>query len=282
MSTPPGNTVNTLVLLPPPPPTLPPWAKVVWYAADFVATGVTYVAFDYAQSMPTTKTLETDPDPAQWRHIQVTAEDTTSADTADDQVFTFDLVNYTNGAIDSSWTIDDYNAVDLHLQGFLNSIKPNLQPRLTFTRWAAYVRQWNPKTIAKPWPDSGQPEHVGVLNIACTGVGALPPQVCSTVTELTPSRKHWGRFYSPTLAGNTIAASGRLATAFQDGLVAAASSMYESLVSTELIPVVPSLMADKVPARTLQQVTGVRVDDVVDTQRSRRFKNNTRVISDPI
>lgn len=193
-----------------------------------------------------------------------------SGDTADVQQFGLELINITNGIPDSSWTPTDYDAVFAQLSTLASSVASHMQARLTITEIRAYTRAFRPYSDAKPFVDSGAPAAVHPLNVPGSNLGALPPQVSSTITEITPSRRHWGRTYLPTLADTDIGTNGRVTTTAQTALLNAWYSCYTNLQSVDFFPVVPTTMVEKRPTRTLQVVNNLRIDDVVDVIRRRR------------
>lgn len=274
------ETIDLQAVLPQPPPTLPPWAKVLWYLAETVAIGVTYLQFDSGQEIQPTAGTPDDPTATTWRRFQMVYENNISVERADDQVFTIDLVNYTNNAIDNTWTPADYTVCDTNIGVFCATLVSVIPTWLTLTQIRAYRMTFNPYTNPKPFAASGAPEYMSTKNVPGTGGGLVAPQATTTVTELTPVRKHWGRFYLPTMASSVYAAGGRLATAQVDAIAAAANKMYGDLAANQFYPVVPVVQVDKQPVRALQGVTQVRVDDVGDVVRRRRYRspNHTKTL----
>jgi len=96
-----------------------------------------------------------------------------------------------------------------------------------------------------------------------------PPQsaICVTTTTAVP-RGHaaMGRFYLPSMTG-AIAASGRQPAGLNTAVAAAAATWLSAIQATSAgNPVVLS----KVGIGANHEITGVRVGDVIDTQRRRR------------
>jgi hypothetical protein len=111
---------------------------------------------------------------------------------------------------------------------------------------------------------------------------ALPPQVAVSVTEMTSSRRAWGRFYLPFNALANTDAQGRIATASLTLIADKLDAMYETCLAAGLIPVVYSPAKPEretagggtlpaIEARALT-VDKLQVDDVFDVIRSRRWK----------
>jgi hypothetical protein len=283
-------TPEQQAILPPPPPGSPWKTKILWYLADTAATALVYQAFDYGVEIQPAQTDADDPDATVWMHIQMRFEDQVSQAAADDQMFTLDVVNYTGDFTDSTWTSADFAFVNNELSRIVGAFAAVCSTRYRFTGARYYRRAFRPYTDDKPFTIAGGPAHVWDFSYACTANGNMPPQVCTTLTEETPSRKHWGRMYSPTL-GATLAAGGaiidtggRLAAGPAQSLGDAVEEAIENLWDGGFKLVVPttssggvynpSLPGDWsiVKARTLQAVTGLRIDDVVDSHRNRRHK----------
>src|SRR5439155_23762199 len=122
----PLNSAGSQIVLPSPPPTLPPWAKILWYVAEGVAVGLSWKLYDYGQEILGVGGTDT---PDEWRKFVAHFSDTVSASPADDQVFTVDVVNFTNGSIDSSWTQADYDTVTAAFDNWGPSFMPHVNNR---------------------------------------------------------------------------------------------------------------------------------------------------------
>jgi hypothetical protein len=268
-----NDTPNQQVTLPPPPPTLPPWAKVLWYIAETVAIGISWKLFDYGQAMKAIG-LGTDSEaPDEWRRFQVRWADQVSQDAADDQMFTIDVVNYTNGAIDSTWNDTDHTQVLTAINNLLTGIASSTSNRYTCQEVKGYRMAYNPLSNVKPFAESGPPVASSAPNVTGSGGSASSPQVCSTVTERTPVRANWGRAYMPCLGSSQIDTNGRLLAACRIAYGAAWQAFVEELGANQFHLVVPSTQSNKVPLRALQAVTAVSVDDVIDSHHRRRHKH---------
>lgn len=117
----------------------------------------------------------------------------------------------------------------------------------------------------------------------------LPPQVACTVTEITDRRRSWGRFYLPTVGVNNIGA-GRLLSDAPAAIALAWKNAYDAISATGMEPVVktkatwpwdlyPFALAFRirvgVPETSRNRylpIKSVRVDDILDVMRSRRFE----------
>lgn len=267
----PSAGTTPLASLPSPPPTLPLWAKVVYYIAETIAIGVSFAHFDWGSPFNSTDTAEGE-QAGTWRRYVSKWEDTSSSQTADDQYYTVDVVNITNGQVDGTWNDTDYNNVQQLLNTYNGLIASSICNRYQNTQIAAYIMGFTPYSNPKPFAKSGSPVKVWAVTHTGAGGSTGAPQVCTTVTEETPVRKHWGRMYLPTLGGSTIDVNGRLQVANVDAIAQAAHDTYGALMNNQYFPVVCTTQSEKQPLRALQTVTGVRVDDVVDVHRSRRHK----------
>lgn len=97
----------------------------------------------------------------------------------------------------------------------------------------------------------------------------IPTQISIAVTEETSVRRRWGRFYLPFLSVNTTTQQGRIQNAVCTNIAAAAASMLTPTLSG-WTPVVYGA-----PEPHLLGVDAVRVDNVFDVIRSRRYDTAT-------
>lgn len=103
-----------------------------------------------------------------------------------------------------------------------------------------------------------------------TGNGSLlPPQVACAVTEETDIRRRWGRFYLPFLSQGIINAAGRIQSSTCTTIGAAAVTLLDTIEDEWRHVTVSSLTPN------LLATNFVRVDDVPDVIRSRRFGAST-------
>lgn len=115
-------------------------------------------------------------------------------------------------------------------------------------------------------------------DISFSGSGLLPPQVACSITEMTSDRRRWGRFYLPFLAP-PLNSGGRLESSYAALIADSAESLY-SLADADILP---HVYGAKDPSSL--PVRAVRVDDVLDIIRSRRWDSTglreTRVLEAP-
>lgn len=265
----PLNSAGSQITLPSPPPTLPPWAKVLWYLAEGVAVGISWKLYDYGASIIGAGGTDA---PDEWRRFVAHFSDTVSASPADDQQFTVDVVNYTNGNIDSSWTQGDYDLVTAAFDNFGPSFMPHVSNRMVWDRVDAYRMAFNAYSNSKPFAESGPPDYSRAYAVTGGDPQAIPPQSCTTITERTLTRANWGRMYLPSFGANAWAGSGRLGGNNMNAIAQGYHDFVVTLGQAELFVVVPATSVQKSPLRALQGIQAVSVDDVPDVQRRRRFK----------
>lgn len=288
------SSVQPALILPKPPPGAPWPIKMLWYAADIAFASLASQQFQYSDTINPIGTLEADGGPGEWRHVQVVVEDTVSQDPADNQAFTFDVVNYTSQLVDSSWTTADYDEVHGQLTNFIGILAPFTGAGKQFVEARYYRRAFNPITDPKPFPHAGSPEVVRSIGTTSLGEGGIPPGNCTTVTEITPSRKNWGRFYCPTIGASSLNTAGRVNPTVVDAIANGYAQMVANLHGSDFHMVVPTtsvgghrndaLRGDYQvnPVRTLQAITAVRVDDVCDYVHRRRHKQASHKFTNPV
>lgn len=244
------------------PAPLPLWAKAILQITPFVA-GWLLDHFAYGEDELTV---------LNWDHVQVVYSRSTPATTTEDlAMFTIDIVNITGGAVDGTWTTTDLDQVDTALGAFTTSIKALQTNNHVLKEYRHYLRSFNSLDNAKPFAETGPPVRITPK----TGTGTLSTgfqayQVAATITELTPSPKHWGRLYIPGFGSGNIDSNGRIAAAAVSAMANAYSTLATSLQGNGFFPVVPITQIDKTPVRGLLTVSGAQVDDIPDVQRRRR------------
>lgn len=273
--------VGTFASLPSPPLGPQKWAKILWWVATNAAPAIAWTAFDYGVEMFTANDPESTVDADIWTRWRFNWADQISGDNADTQTFKLDVVNFTNGSIDSSWTDADLTFVANQMSSFANAIKPTIADRLICDRIFAYQMAFNPidyqpdpvnkPNYYPPFVDSGGP--IWTLGPAADGtaIGHQASQVSSTITLQTPSRRNWGRIFLPTLGDSAFQTDGRIATSQLTFFVDQLAIVYNTLADQEMYIVVPTTSVDKRRVRTLQNVTALSADDIPDIQRRRRL-----------
>jgi len=263
------------LVIKPPPAALSKGEKILWWITSTVAAGITGDQFTFNDEISALAENTGDPPATEWRRVVVRYFDTQSLDLADAQQYSLDIVNYTNGKIDNSWTTADHDAVKTAVEAFARSWLPIIPPRLSLDQMLMYRMAFRPYSDAKPFADTGSPAAAYGFNSPGSGTGTVPPQPCTTVTERTASRSNWGRLYSPTLAGSCYTAAGRLLGTLVDSIPQAYNSMFDALITGGFHLVVPTTSVNRSAFRALQSVSAVSVDDVTDAHHRRRFKHST-------
>jgi len=214
---------------------------------------------------------ESAPEPIEWRRLTVRFSDTVSTNAKDDYFCSFDLVNVTNGNIDTTWSSTDYTTAEGFFDTMFTALKPYYRSTLTVDRYSWYLRRFNPYSETKPFADSGPPARVTTKTIAGTSTSYWPGQVAMSITEKTPWPKHWGRWYFPYCLNTGMTAGGRWGTTQIDAVAAAVNTCYNALGGAELFPVVPVTQVNKDPMRALIGVEKIQIDDIPDVVRRRRL-----------
>lgn len=212
--------------------------------------------------------------PMEWRHVQVIQTRGTPAGTIEDKaMITFDVLNVTDGNVDSSWTTDDYVALEARLSTFLTAINSVVHTSASWTEIRHYRRAFaDPMLPGRRFEASGPPQRVTAIGIAGAASSSQHAyQVALSVTEKTAWPRHWGRFYIPTL-GLGLAASARFSSTTCTTVATAAGALMNGLMDDQLPLVVPSTQADGTLSGYLLAVNSIQVDDVPDVQRRRRPK----------
>jgi hypothetical protein len=115
----------------------------------------------------------------------------------------------------------------------------------------------------------------------------LPPQVSCVVTEFTDlqetvsgrQQRHWGRFYLPTVSTTVLQADGTLTAGAQDTILQQSLDLYNEFSEGGLIPIVRTTNVGPNNLPVLAPVLELRVDDVLDIQRRRRYESVGRRVT---
>lgn len=169
-----------------------------------------------------------------------------------------------DGVFNDEWDSGGYDAVEVAIIAWWEAIKSKYPDATTFVeiRWyEAGTDVTDPNPVFRVTP----------VGVAGTNMNAgCPPQVSTTLTLQTASRRHWGRMFLPAPAADQLGvttASGRWIHAFVDEVVAAwAEQQATLLLDASVLQVVWSPAAQSVLG-----ITAYSSDDVPDTQRRRRF-----------
>lgn len=229
--------------------------------------------------------------PDEWRRYVMLFELTGNIDPANIYATSIDVVNITNGGIDSSWTDTDHTAVATQLHTFIGTVLgPNMPSEVRHKRTDVYRMAFAdivpdpppPERPANPFLKSGPP--VATFPSAGGGTGTsqmMPPQVAWTTTDRTAYPRHWGRNYWPIPHPSLIVGTGHLSSASVDAVGGGLHACYDALQAQEYYPVVPVTRIEKQPGRGLLTVTSVQMDNTPDIVRRRRPKDPTHYYRSP-
>lgn len=208
-----------------------------------------------------------------WMRLHCVITRSTPTGTSEDKaVCTFDLVNITGGAVDTTWTSGDFTACETLLDTFWTTVMGQSTANHTLDEYRWYLRRFNPLTTTKPYQDSGPPVRITDKNIVGSSTSYTPYQVAMSVTEKTAWPHHWGRVYLPGVASNNVLTNGRFGSTPITTFANAFQTLYAGLQTAEFFPVVPVTQVNKQPVRGLLGVSSIQIDDIPDVVRSRRPK----------
>jgi hypothetical protein len=216
-----------------------------------------------------------DPVDLRWMRFTAQVQNLYSADSADYAYVSWDLCNITGGTVDPSWTQTDFEQATIQLQNICVAWSGHMSPAGRFTQMVVHEMAFNPLSESKPFPPSGPPVYQAAMNVTGTSGTAIAPQIACSVTEAHSRRKNWGRFYLPFVGSDQFDAAGRFLTSEIAALAVAVQTNYETLMGLELFPVVPYTSVEGQPNRGLFTVAEIRVDNVPDVIRRRRFATAT-------
>ena len=179
-------------------------------------------------------------------------------------VTTHDFINITDDQTDNTWTGDDFDAVEDAFSQALADLSTYMHDGCLCVegRWYKFGPSINPTQ-----QDPQAPVRIHQFNDpgGVTDSG-MPHQIAVSVTERTPVRKRWGRFYLPGIAKSQVSLAGAIGTAATAAFADAFEDFYGTCYANEHIPVVWSPTVKRAYA-----VTMVQVDNVLDVIRSRRM-----------
>lgn len=210
----------------------------------------------------------------EWRRLQCTFTRSTPTGTNEDvAVCTFDLVNFTDGVVDPTWTTGDYEAAEALFDTWWMAVRARTVTGTSFQSYRWYRRSFPlSQQFGPPLRVTSDPVP-GMVSAAET----QPFQVACSVTEITPIPRSWGRFYLPGIGGDNLDNYGRWSSTCMDAIADATEALYEGLYTAQLVPCVPMAAAE-----TLLNVQKIQVDDIPDVIRRRRASTtllrDTRVL----
>ncbi len=220
------------------------------------------------------------------RRLQVKFELLVGGAVVDDaRITTYDFLRLASGSPSDAWVAADFTAVENAFGTAWTTIKGYYSPNFRLAQYRWYKHG---PSVVPPQEPVRVVDNL-VVGTAVTS-GAMPPQVALSCTELTSSRKSWGRVFWPGIANSAASNSttdmtGRYSSAVLTAFANALDTYYEACRAASVMPVVFSPAKPSRPtagggtlaatgARALT-VDTIQVDDVPDVIRSRRFKSAT-------
>lgn len=156
----------------------------------------------------------------------------------------------------------DFNGRTALFDTFLGAVASEIQNQASADRYT-----WHELKADGTGPITGV-VHEETPQVTFVGSPNVPTQVACSVTEITSVRRRWGRFYLPYITADDINV-GRLGSLQVDAIADAAAG-FMTLSDPNWVPIVYGL-----PDPHVLPVTAVRVDNVLDVIRSRRFNQAT-------
>lgn len=191
------------------------------------------------------------------------------------------------GSFDPAWVAGDYSAVESAFDTLWATLK-TFNPSsvvLAEYRWFKSGPEWEPADEDGPYNPA---ERSTARAVAGTNVSStqLPPQLALTVTKIVSVRKRWGRVYLPAPMQSSLSdATGRLASANLATILAAWVTFMNSCRTAGKRPVVfsrgkagyttPKGNVIGAHAATAYEITQLRMDNLFDVQRRRRWDTPT-------
>lgn len=121
-------------------------------------------------------------------------------------------------------------------------------------------------------PEPNAPIATRDVNFNGSGLHSAPPQVSTTCTLETGSRRHWGRIYLPSLQREQIKDNGRVADGLVTGLPDKVKTLMDTVQGAAWYPVVFQKAGADVTGAG-RTVIAYKSDDLVDIQRRRRWEH---------
>jgi hypothetical protein len=175
------------------------------------------------------------------------------------------FVNTDTGDFSVAWDDTGYEAVEAALESWWTDAKTQYALSTTFDSIRWY----------EAGPDVTLPNaafRITTVGVAGTdGTSGLPPQVATTVTLQTASRRHWGRFYMPAPGSNQLAGAGTTDGRWSHTAVDDFATNWATAMSTLATDVGIVQCVWSPSSQTALSILAYEVDDIPDVQRRRRF-----------
>lgn len=232
------------------------------------------------------------PAPFELRKLQWRLSRAPSGGTIEDvAVMTFHFIKATGGTAGTYTDSTDLPAVETALGTYWNAIKSSKASWMHSDQYRWYkdgpaFYELNGDGTAYV-PISGGNPAIRVTEVDVAGGWSSninPPQVSTSVTEVTSSRKHWGRYYMPA-DGITPGADGRMDSGAVTAILTPAVAFYNACRAASMVPVVFCIQKPERPKRpsgtlpaapaVAYEVLSLQVDNLYDIIRSRRWDSAT-------
>jgi hypothetical protein len=179
-------------------------------------------------------------------------------------VCTYDLWH----TVASDWPSTDIDAVHTAYVAFWDFLKANVYTDNVKLKELRYYDDYNGDG------SPGAADRVTSVNTAGFVTGNMcPPQVAISVTEIlspaTETRRRWGRFYLPAPAVSLLAEDGTLGSGFVSAIADAVQTLYNAWTTATYFPIV---WVGR-PEQLIAQVDQIRIDEILDVQRRRRYES---------
>lgn len=205
----------------------------------------------------------------------------------DARVCTFHWAKLSGGAVVDTWVGADFTTMQNAILTWWGALAGAYQENVVLDRMKVYKAG---PAIVPPQP----PVYDADLN--SPGLNAtpkpMPPQVAISVTEISGTKRHWGRFYLPAPTSDWANDYGRITSGQQTAVADATDTFFTTMKTAGLEPVVyraplparftraaerAGATEPNIPARSgsAWTVEKIQVDDVFDVIRRRRFKYPT-------
>lgn len=231
------------------------------------------------------------PAPFELRKLQVRISRQPAGRLEDVDVMTFHFLKVVSGTPSNDWSSGtEYSAVETALSAMWTTDKTDYPSfmHLDQFRWykdgPAFYTLNDDGSAYVPIGDNPA-TRVTEVDVAGTSsaTAVLPPQVAWSITEITSSRRHWGRFYLPAGDANRLDATGLLGATELGSSLGAAVTFYNACRAANAVPVVFSIQKPERPkagggtlpavGAVAYEVTSLQMDDICDVIRSRRYQN---------
>lgn len=207
----------------------------------------------------------------------------------DTDVCTFHFLKVVSGTPSNDWSSGtEYSAVESAFNTYWGTLKDDYPSYIHLDQYRWYKDGpafWHQIGGSGPFVPIGDNPSVRITEVDTAGTGSvtnmLPPQVAWSVTEITSSRRHWGRFYLPAAGATRLDSTGLLSSVELGGSLTASVTFYNACRAANAIPVVFSIAkpdratagGGELPAvgAVAYEVTSLQMDDICDVIRSRRW-----------